>query len=89
MKVPRDLPEAEVSEFVDIKLEHGHNDHTDHSCAAAPDTLVPPKEQWENPDPEQLRLYREVMRVYCAMERGEAFQDGFKFDKDMRDTNSH
>ena len=89
MVVPRDLPEAEVSEFVDVKLEHGHNDHTDHSCEQDHSSLVPPKEQWSDPDPEQLRLYREVMRVYCAMESGEAFKEGFQFDTNVKDTNTH
>lgn len=89
MIVPRELPEAEVSEFVDVKLEHGHNDHTDHSCEQDPSSLVPSKELWPDPDAEQLVLYKEVMRVYCAMESGEAFKQDFRFDTTVKDTNTH
>lgn len=40
---------------------------------------------WKTKKPDHLKLYRECMRVFCAMEDGTAFRNGFKWDENIRD----
>lgn len=91
LAVPRDLTGKEIAEFVDPHLQHGHNTQTDNPCThpdgkAHLQTILPPAAQWETQDPAHIALYREVMRVYCAMEDGTAFAETFSWDLTMKDT---
>jgi len=83
--VPRALSASDVADFVDVKLQHGRTTLADTSCERDLATLVPP-ETWQTSETEHLILYREVMRVYCAMESGEAFHPDFAWKEDMKDT---
>ena len=91
LAVPRDLTPKEIAEFVDPHLQHGHNTQTDNPCTH-PDgkdhlrTILPPEVQWDTKDPAHIALYREAMRVYCAMEDGSAFAENFSWDTTMKDT---
>jgi hypothetical protein len=84
--VPHDATVGEVAEFIDIKLQHGKSTLRDHTCEGDElSTLEPPKEMWPTTDPQHVKLYREVMRVYCAMEDGSAYSAQFPWDDDIKD----
>lgn len=78
------LTKAEVEDFVDPKLQHGKSAIKDTSCAQDIVTLMPPA-TWETKDIVHIKLYREVMRVFCAMEDGSAFKPDFKWDETIKD----
>lgn len=82
--VPHKLDDTEISSFIDIKLQHGKSTLKDHSCDQDLTSILPP-ESWPTKDDQHIRLYREVMRVYCAMEDGRAFQRGFQFADFVKD----
>jgi hypothetical protein len=82
--VPHQLNDQEISSFIDIKLQHGKSTLTDKVCEENLEEIQPP-ESWQTTDPAQLKLYREVMRVYCAMENRSAFENGFKWDESIHD----
>jgi hypothetical protein len=83
--VPHRLTQAQVNDFIDIKLQHGRTTLKDASCGLELSSLKPP-ETWPTNEPEHIELYREVMRVYCAMEDGSAFSPSFAWKTDMTDT---
>lgn len=87
--VPRKVTEAEVEEFIDVKLQHGRSSNKDSSCEAIneldPLLLLPPKEQWEPTEPEHIHLYRACMKAYCALEDGSAFKGAFQWDETIDD----
>ena len=92
--VPRAPSRKIVEEFVDVKLNHGGNTGTvqaaDPACVElkrAPSAkLTPPEKTWVPDMPaSDLRMYTEVMRVYCAMEDGSAFDAGFHWDATLTD----
>lgn len=83
--VPRKLTPVQIADFIDIKLQHGRTTLKDASCGQELSTLVPP-DTWPTTESEHLTLYREVMRVYCAMEDGSAFSPEFRWQDDMQDT---
>lgn len=82
--VPHKLDDAEISSFIDIKLQHGRSTLKDHTCEDDLTQIKPPA-TWPTDDPQHVRLYREVMRFYCAMEDGRAFQKGFQFADFVKD----
>lgn len=82
--VPHQLTDEEVSSFIDIKLQHGRSTLKDHTCEEDLTQILPPA-TWPTTDQQHIRLYREVMRVYCAMEDGRAFQPGFQFADFVKD----
>eukprot|EP01033_Poteriospumella_lacustris_P001224 gene1224-890_t len=82
--VPHQLTDQEVSSFIDIKLQHGRSTLKDHTCDEDLTQIVPPA-SWPTTDPQHIRLYREAMRVYCAMEDGRAFLPGFQFAEFVKD----
>jgi hypothetical protein len=85
LDVPHEVSREDVDAFVDQKLQHGHATMIDHSCNSDLRTIVPPSESWPTSDPQHLALYRETMRVYCAMEDGTAFSHSFPWDQSIRD----
>ena len=82
--VPRSLREDEIQDFVDIKLQHGRTTLKDKSCDEDLSQLRPPS-SWPTEDAEHIALYREAMRVYCAMESGAAFKPDFKWNTNIND----
>lgn len=73
--VPQRIELPEIEEFVDAKLQHGKAG-TQQSCDAESLTLP-----WRSKAPERdLQLYREAMRVYCALEDRSAFRRDFEWD---------
>jgi hypothetical protein len=82
--IPHALTETDIGEFIDNRLQHGKSGVHD-DCSQSIESIVPPPSSWENPTPPQLIVYREVMRVFCAMESGEAFLHTFHWDKNMKD----
>lgn len=83
--VPRKLLLNDIQSFIDLKLQHGRSSLIDDSCHQSIETLVPPS-SWVPENKEQLGLYRETMRVYCAMEDGTAFSPHFIW-ADFKDIN--
>lgn len=84
LPVPHKVSPQDVTSFIDIKLQHGRTTLVDTTCEHDHSNLMPP-ETWPTTDPEHVALYREVMRVYCAMENGSAFLPSFKWQLDMKD----
>ena len=84
VEVSHELTKAEVEDFVDPKLQHGRSALKDTSCELDHSTLTPPA-IWEHPEPQNIPLYREVMRVFCAMEDGSAFKPDFHWDETIKD----
>eukprot|EP01031_Cornospumella_fuschlensis_P028533 gene28533-34443_t len=88
--VPHMPSEAEVGEFVDIKLQHGKNSLGKEECdglggvKGGLDSLRPPS-TWPTTEDDHISLYKEVMRVYCAMEGGQAFKADFKWNDKVKD----
>jgi len=83
--VPHKLTPVQIADFIDIKLQHGRTTLKDASCGTDLSKLMPP-ETWPTAEPEHVTLYREVIRVYCAMEDGSAFSPSFQWKQDMHDT---
>lgn len=82
--VPHKLTTEEIQSFIDIKLQHGRSTLKDKSCEADLSSLVPPS-GWPTSEPKHITLYRECMRVYCAMEDGSAFTKAFSWDETVKD----
>jgi hypothetical protein len=84
--VPHTLKLAEVEEFVDPKLQHGKSALKDSSCDQQNFKTLALPSVWQSQDPNHLPLYREVMRVFCALEDGSAFHPtSFVWDKTIMD----
>jgi hypothetical protein len=81
---PHQLTKAEVEDFVDPKLQHGKSALKDTSCDQDTSTLALPS-VWPSQDKNHIPLYREVMRVFCALEDGSAFKADFKWDETIQD----
>jgi alpha-amylase/alpha-mannosidase (GH57 family) len=79
VKIPRKLQKEDIYSFIDTKLQHGKTTLKDDSCRVDISTLIPPK-TWETQDEDHIQLYREVMRLYCAMEDRTAFTPEFEYD---------
>ena len=75
---------GDTTSFIDSKLQHGKSTMKDKSCEKEISKLSPP-ESWESPDNNDIILYREVMRVYCALEDGSAYEKKFKWDQTIKD----
>lgn len=78
------LTKAEVEDFVDPKLQHGKSALKDTTCGQDLTTLMPPS-TWPTRDESHFVLYREVMRVFCALEDGSAFSPTFQWDMSIQD----
>ena len=81
---PHRLTLAEVEDFVDPKLQHGKSALKDTACEQDVSTLLPPS-VWPTQDKAHIPLYREVMRAFCAMEDGSAFNPSFVWDMSIKD----
>ncbi len=78
------LTKSEVEDFVDPKLQHGKSALKDTTCGQDLSTLMPPS-TWPTRDENHFVLYREVMRVFCALEDGTAFSPMFQWDMSIQD----
>lgn len=82
--VPHKLTLSDVASFIDIKLQHGQSTLKDTVCEQDTSNINPP-DSWKPSNDNQLKLYREVMRVYCALENRSAFRKGFAWDESIQD----
>lgn len=82
--VPHSVAKEDISSFIDVKLQHGRSTQKDTSCGGEISNLMPP-ESWPTTDGEHVSLYRECMRVYCALEDGSALRPSFEWDRSIRD----
>ena len=82
--VPHYLSKEQVEEFVDPKLQHGKSANKDSPCNGDIKNINPP-ETWSTTDVKHIGLYREVMRVYCALEDGSAYDPNFHWDESIED----
>ena len=82
--VPHDITQTAISEFIDEKLQHGKSTLKDKSCDGDLLAVMPP-ESWPTTDAGHIKLYREVLRVYCALEDGSAFSPDFPWDNSIID----
>ena len=48
-------------------------------------TKVAPPDSWGTKDAVHVKLYREVIRVYCAMEDGSVYSQDFSWDETIED----
>lgn len=83
--VPRTLSKVEIADFVDPKLQHGKSALKDASCEKDNKSLQIPSDIWQTKEEKHLVLYREVMRVFCAMEDGSAYKYDFHWDDSIQD----
>mmetsp|Transcript_28388 Transcript_28388/g.47707 ORF Transcript_28388/g.47707 Transcript_28388/m.47707 type:complete len:265 (+) Transcript_28388:3-797(+) len=81
---PHKLTAKEIEEFVDPKLQHGKNALDENPCTKDLKTLKPPT-TWVTDDPDHIKLYQEVLRVFCAMEDRSAYSPDFQWDMTIRD----
>lgn len=82
--VPHKLTASDISSFIDVKLQHGQATLIDTSCEHDLSGILPP-DTWGTTDSEHIRIYREVMRAYCALEDGTALDASFRWDLTIRD----
>jgi hypothetical protein len=55
------------------------------SCSENLDNVLPDASVWTTQDIGHLKLYRECMRLFCAMEDRSAFKRLYKFDYSIKD----
>ena len=82
--VPHKLEPSDISDFIDVKLQHGKTTLQDDSCSHDLSSILPPS-TWPTSDPMHIKLYREAMRVYCGLEDGTAFHSSFPWDDSIID----
>jgi len=75
--IPQKANPAIVAEFIDKKLNHGKHKQDDCENYAK---MEPPVEVWKPAGNAEMKIYRECLRVYCAMENGHAFKPDFLWD---------
>lgn len=86
--MPYRASQEDINAFIDTSLQHGKTALLEKSCSGDADvrsTLVPPSNSWDTQDPAHLDLYREAIRVYCAMDDGSAFVSAFLWDESIHD----
>jgi hypothetical protein len=83
--VPKKASSADIKEFIDMKLQHGHSTQQDKSCEQDSSTLKPDPKNWDTTDPVHIKLYQASMRLYCALESGSAYKTDFVFDEWIKD----
>lgn len=84
VQVPLDITTQAVAEFIDIKLQHGKIELNQNPCDGDLMSILPP-DTWATTDEAHVKLYREVMRVYCALEDGSAYSPDFPWDESIED----
>ena len=84
LDVPNKVSDQDINSFIDPKLQHGKTTLMDNSCSGDISTITIP-DTWKTTDSTHLRIYREAMRLYCALEDGTAFNGKYKFDETIID----
>jgi hypothetical protein len=85
--VPHEVSTPDIKSFIDVNLQHGKATQKDTSCEGDISQILLP-DTWQSTDVQNhLKLYRECMRLYCALEDGSAFSidKKFKFDMSIKD----
>eukprot|EP00596_Hydrurales_sp_CCMP1899_P008814 CAMPEP_0119055320 /NCGR_PEP_ID=MMETSP1177-20130426/75647_1 /TAXON_ID=2985 /ORGANISM="Ochromonas sp, Strain CCMP1899" /LENGTH=354 /DNA_ID=CAMNT_0007035825 /DNA_START=195 /DNA_END=1259 /DNA_ORIENTATION=+ len=83
VQIPHKVSSQDVNNFIDVKLQHGKSGLKDTACEKSDLSTLTPPESWPTKDEIHLHLYRESMRVYCALEDGSAFLPNFKWDESI------
>jgi hypothetical protein len=85
--IPHKISTSQIDSFIDTSLQHGKSTLQDETCVNK-EYLSPsfkPPATWPTQEKDHIRLYREVMRVYCAFEDGSAFESSFTWDESIQD----
>jgi hypothetical protein len=86
LNIPHKLTLTDIGSFIDMKLQHGSQTLQDTSCKQRDfDSLNPPANTWDTSDPVHLKLYRQSMKAYCALEDRSAFSRDFSWDMTIKD----
>lgn len=89
--VPHKVSNADLTAFIDPELQHGRTSKSDGNCELLQEdptniaTIVPPEKSWVPENEAMTQLYREAIRVFCAMQDGSAFGPGFHWDEQIMD----
>ena len=86
--VPRQVTLADIRTFIDPNLQHGRTALQDTTCTDHNDgdySHILPPATWPTTDEKHIRLYRAVIRVFCALESRAAFHPRFQWDETVRD----
>eukprot|EP01039_Chlorochromonas_danica_P002492 gene2492-2730_t len=84
--IPRELTREDISSFIDMSLQHGRTSLSRSPCEHHHADHAHVTRVWNSTHhPERFALYRECLRVYCAMEDGAAFSPSFEWNFDIRD----
>ena len=81
--VPHRISDKDINYFIDLKLTHGKLSFDDKICDSDYKNLLPSKNVWDTTEKDKIALYRECMRVYCALENGSAFSLSFTWDESI------
>ena len=73
----------DLSSFVDVSLQHGKTENS--TCAQKVFSPKVPPSGWDPLEKYDVSLYREVIRAYCALEDGTAFNPGFTWNSAIRE----
>lgn len=84
VNVPRKVEHNDLTEFVDIKLQHGRTSLQDSSCMNIDNMKdINPPSTWATDSTQDIKLYRECIRVYCALEDYSAYEKNFLWDSSV------
>ena len=93
VEVKHRLELSEISEFIDVSLQHGKTAVTDSCCDSSPandyKAVTPlPVGSWVDPPPSEadLSMYRAAIRLYCDMGTGAALARGYAFNQTIINT---
>ena len=93
VQVKHRLEPSEISEFIDVSLQHGKTAVTDSCCDSSPandyKAVTPlPVGSWVDPPPSEadLSMYRAAIRLYCDMGTGAALARGYAFNQTIINT---
>ena len=84
LNVPKKVSDEDIKSFIDPKLQHGKTTLLDNSCNGDNSAISIP-DTWQTNEPNHLKLYREAMKLYCALEDGSALTGNYKFDDTIID----
>jgi len=89
--VPHKIAQADLTTFIDPKLQHGRTSKGPDNCELLKQdltnlhTITPPEKSWVPENEQMMELYRESIRVFCAMEDKSAFGPAFKWEERITD----
>jgi hypothetical protein len=83
--VPHPVEEKVIRSFMDMDLQHGDMTLKDDVCAQSVQVVTPPSRRWNATSEASLALYREAIRVYCAINDRSALSLNFDWDLSIHD----